>query len=357
MAANPMFTVVPALDLNAQRDVYVGLPVENTNKQTFHRIPIRSSCTESDTGDRRIHVKFVPGSQHVVQSTQGLRRLLIKFPSVFVPGIKVFEASNDNDRTNLSMGFALFDSRVGPSPDETKVMENLDGLAAFLRNNLVQCDRIRRMLKIGGENMTSAQQQVAADMMDLHVARPVDSSMYNRATGSTAQRSGEDRPSPARYCYVKLVAPDPAVSEKYHTFFWTVDGRALKFDTVLGFRNFQAQPFVEVEDIFVSKAVRSIQLKLRECLVVPPAERMQQRYSVCFPDRVCSNAETEEEPVVVQHNPPAPIVDDAIVIEPPAKRMRVVEEDAVEDEPEVCPQPEPSSSGEPSADEAEEQPV
>ena len=221
--------------------------------------------------------------------------------------------------------------------------------------------------------MTSDQQQVAADMMDLHVARPVDSSMYNRAAGSTAPRSGEDRPSPARYCYVKLVAPDPAVSEKYHTFFWTMDGRPLKFDTVLGFRNFQAQPFVEVEDIFVSKAVRSIQLKLRECLVIPPAERMQQRYSVCFPDRVCSNAETEEETVA----PPEPkhtVAADAAAIEPPAKRMRVAEEEtvapkhtvadaaiehmrvveeaAVEDEPEVCPQPEPSSS-----DEAEDQPV
>ena len=48
------------------------------------------------------------------------------------------------------------------------------------------------------------------------------------------------------------------------------------------------QPYVEVEDIFVSKAVRSLQLKLRECLVIPPVERMQQRYSVCFPDRMCT---------------------------------------------------------------------
>lgn len=120
MSDTSMFKVVPAADLQPERDVYMGLPVENTNKQTFHRIPIRSSCTESETGDRRICVKLVPGQQNVVLSCQELRRLLIKFPVVFVPGIKVFEASNDNDRTNLSMGFALYDSRVGPSPEETQ---------------------------------------------------------------------------------------------------------------------------------------------------------------------------------------------------------------------------------------------
>jgi hypothetical protein len=71
-------------------------------------------------------------------------------------------------------------------------------------------------------------------------------------------------------------------------------GQPLNFNTVLGYRNFQVQPFVEVEDIFVSKAVRSLQLKLRECLVIPPVERMQHRYSVCFPDRICSAASAQE---------------------------------------------------------------
>jgi hypothetical protein len=295
MSSGSMFKVVPAVDLKAERDVYVGLPVENTNKQTFHRIPIRSACTESETGDHRLHVKLLQGQSNVVQSIQGLRRLLIKFPPVFVPGIKVFEANNDNDRTNLSMGFAMYDSRVGPSPEETTVMNNLDALASFLRRILVQCDRIRRPLKLGSENMTPEQQQVAADMMDLHVSRPVDASAGRNMSFSMNGR-GDDRPMPARYCYVKLVAPDPNINEKYHTYFWTREGQALDFNTVLGYRNFQVQPFVEVEDIFVSKAVRSLQLKLRECLVVPPVERMQHRYSVCFPDRICSTVTAEDEP-------------------------------------------------------------
>ena len=309
MATNSMFNVIPALDLNAERDVFMGLPVESNTKQTFYRIPIRSSSTESASGDRRMQVKLVPGQTNVVQSIQGLQRLLIKFPQVFVPGIKVFEANNENDRTNMSMGFALYDFRTGPSTDETQMLKNLDGLAMFLRQTMVRCDRIRRVLKLG-ENMTPQQQQVAveirvhfgghvkcalASMMDLHVARPLqersDASVFR---GANAAGQPDDRPPPARYCYVKLVAPDPAVNEKYHTYFWTLDGQPIKFDTVLGFRNFQVQPYVEVEDVFVSKVVRSLQLKLRECLVIPPAERIQHRFSVCFPDRVCTVPSEED---------------------------------------------------------------
>ena len=295
MAANTMFTVVAASELQAERDVLVGLPVENTTKQTFHRIPIRSSNTQSATGDRRLQVKMVASQTHVVQSIQGLQRLLIKFPTVFVPGIKVFEANGENDRTNLSMGFALYDFRTGPTPEESRVVENLDTLAMFLRKVMVRCDRFRRILKLG-DNMTAEQQQVAAEMMDLHVVRPVQ----DRPDSSSHRNSGslfgsDERSTPARYCYVKLVAPDPNINEKYHTYFWTMDGRPLKFDQVLGFRNFQVQPFVEVEDIFVSKAVRSLQLKLRECLVIPPMERIQQRFSVCFPDRVCTAQQPEDD--------------------------------------------------------------
>ena len=70
--------------------------------------------------------------------------------------------------------------------------------------------------------------------------------------------------------------------------------------------NFQVQPFVEVEDVFVSKAVRSLQLKLRECLVIPPVERMQHRFSVCFPDRVCSSRTVEEDGETDEQKRPVP---------------------------------------------------
>ena len=312
-ATNSMFSVVLASELQPERDVFVGLPVENSSKQTFHRIPIRSSCTESSTGnqavlqkgvgnslinqlapDRRMHVKMVSGQSNVVQSIQGLRRLLIKFPTVFVPGIKVFEASGENERTNLSMGFALYDSRTGPTAEESRVIDNLDGLAMFLKKTMVRCDRIRRVLKLG-ENMTAEQQQVAAEMMDLHVVRPAqERSEGTNYRGTFSSFGSDERTTPARYCYVKLVSPDPNVNEKYHTYFWTMDGRPLRFEQVVAFRNFQVVPFVEVEDIFVSKSLRSLQLKLRECLVIPPMERLQQRYSVCFPDRVCAPHQPEE---------------------------------------------------------------
>ena len=76
------------------------------------------------------------------------------------------------------------------------------------------------------------------------------------------------------------------------------------------------QPYVEVEDIFVSKAVRSLQLKLRECLVGPPVERLQHRYSVCFPDRICSAAAAAAEESEDTGGP-------AVCDEPEPKRMRV----------------------------------
>lgn len=349
-----MFHTVAAVDLQAERDVFMGMPSETTNKQTFLRVPLRSSHTESPSGDKRTRVQFVDGNKHIVQSVrsrthhgdvwasgcvQGLRRLLIRFPMCFVPGIKVFEASNENDRTNLSMGFALYDYRNGPTPEEQRVMDNIDGLAAFLRSTLVRCpcDKLqpgnqrahlvlcfRRMLKLDTSNVSP---QVAAEMLDLHVARPVTDRAAT-VPGRTNAPGGGSAPMPSRYCYVKLIAPDPNVNEVYHTYFWTTEGKRVPFDTVRMFRNFHVQPFVEVEDIFVSKAMRSLQLKLRECLVVPPVERMQYRPSVCFPDRVCvpeaedtdvytSNAAASPPPVSDDTPPLPPVVDTAPVLQAP----------------------------------------
>jgi hypothetical protein len=255
----------------------------------------------------------------VVQACQGLQRLLLRFPNAFVPGIKVFEASAEGDRTNLSMGFALYDHRVGPTPEEERVLQNIDALALFLRSNIIKCDRIRRTLKLGPDSMTAPQQQVAVEMMDLHVARPAATPMD--AVGRPRALDGDGASSsggavPSRYCYVKLVAPDPAVSEKYHTYFWTADGRRIPFETVVAYRNFHVIPLVEPEDIFVSKAVRSVQLKLREAIVIPPAERMLQRVSAFFPDRVC-RIKCDKEPVVVvvpdiaSHESPSAVPGDA----------------------------------------------
>lgn len=86
-SSNGIFHVVNADRLDSERDVFVGLPVECNNKQVFHRIPVgtgtvarvcnrlrvlRSSCTETDNGERQIRVQLFPGSTNVVQSTYGL---------------------------------------------------------------------------------------------------------------------------------------------------------------------------------------------------------------------------------------------------------------------------------------------
>ena len=284
MASNSLFHVVEAAQLDAERDVYVGLPVETTNKQTFHRVPVRASRTEA-------RVQLLPGSTHVVQSTQGLRRLLLKFPTSYCPGIKVYHGDGgEADRCNRTLGFALYDQRSGPTPEEVRVQQNIDRLASFIRGLLFRCERIRTTLKLGPATMAPQQQQVAAEMLDLWVARPA---------------SDDKR---GRYCYTKLVTADSNAPEKFHTYFWTPDGNRIPNDVVEGYRNFQIVPFVEVEDVFVSKAVRSMQLKLRECIVYPPAVQASTRFSVCFPDRVCSSSSgaAEEAPPAPQEAPPAP---------------------------------------------------
>lgn len=180
----------------------------------------------------------------------------------------------------------------GPTEEESRVLRNIDDLAAHVRGTMMQCEKIRSTLKLGPATLTMEQSQandpdkeivwhcVLADAMDLHVARPLAASSFNS--------TGEGERSRSRYCYAKLVAPDQNVHEMFHTYFWTPDGRSLPLNQVLGYRNFQVVPFVEVEDVFVSKAVRSMQLKLRECIVYPPNEQPNMRFSVCFPDRVCS---------------------------------------------------------------------
>lgn len=95
-------------------------PVEsggmNNAKQSFHRVPIRSAKLVTED-DRRIPVQFVQNSNTVVQSTKGLRRLLLKFPQAFVHEIKSYE-SEGGGRSNLTMGFSLFDSRFGATEEQ-----------------------------------------------------------------------------------------------------------------------------------------------------------------------------------------------------------------------------------------------
>ena len=79
------------------------------------------------------------------------------------------------------------------------------------------------------------------------------------------------------------VLPTSNAPEMFHTFFWTPsrggatahrtdrDGTSIPHDVVMRYQNFHVVPYVEIEDIFVNKAVRSVQLKLRECIVTKRA--------------------------------------------------------------------------------------
>lgn len=287
-----LFKVIDVADLNAERDVLIGLPVESTNKQTYHRVPIRSSSLET-LDDRKVRSQFLPGTRTVVQNCRGLPRFALRFHPVFAPGIKVYDSATEDPssaspRVNMSFGFSLYDNRNGPTPEEERIIQNIDGLSSFIRRTLMTCDKLRTTLKLGAPNMPSEQQKVLADTMDLHIVRPA----VDPAQTSSMKRqrdNGEERMS-SRYCYVKIVPNEPNIPEVFRTYFWTPDGKPIPHSTVMGWRNFQAIPVVEVEDVFVNKAMRSIQLKLRECIITPPQERMTRRPSLLFPTQLCDSA-------------------------------------------------------------------
>lgn len=326
-----MFNVVSAATLDPERDALLCLPQEGQgSKQSFFRVPVRSSVTTTADEQQRIRVTLVPGCSGVVQHPRGLRRLLIRFPMSYVPRVNTFDNNDGGERAaNLSMGFALFDSMVGPTAEQTTIMRNIDALAQWIRLTMLRCDRIRVPLKLtgtaGGGTFTHEQAIVAADMMhDVFVAKQLESpppsappaGMGGKAPsaggrGGSAVETGSGARPRARYCYVKLVSPHGNAPEIFHSYFYTPAGKPIPFNTVVAWQNFHAEPFVEVEEVFVSKAVKCLQMKLRECIVTPPMERAQRRFSVAFPEVVCKSTEEpspdeeEEVPVEKEEEPPA----------------------------------------------------
>ncbi len=64
-------------------------------------------------------------------------------------------------------------------------------------------------------------------------------------------------------------------------------------------QNFRVVSFVEFEDIFCSKALRSLQMKLRKCIVYPPPGRPNHRFSAAYPQRMCTREPRERRTLVV----------------------------------------------------------
>lgn len=136
MSAASIFNVIKAWELDAERDLLIAMPTEGNNKQAFYHtdivicffednisalwVPVRSSNLHGPDG-RIARVQMVAGQTHIVQTTQGLRRILIEFPQAYCPGIKVYQqesceggggtgAANNTERaSNVVLPFALFD--------------------------------------------------------------------------------------------------------------------------------------------------------------------------------------------------------------------------------------------------------
>ena len=91
-----MFQVLKAWELEPERDIFVSLPncnaasdQQNSNKQAFFRVPVRSSNVLNAEG-QTTRVQMLPGEANVTMSTSGLRRVLLEFPQAYTPGIKVY---------------------------------------------------------------------------------------------------------------------------------------------------------------------------------------------------------------------------------------------------------------------------
>lgn len=67
--------------------------------------------------------------------------------------------------------------------------------------------------------------------------------------------------------------------------------------------------------------MHSLQMKLRECIVIPPPERPSLRFSVAFPERVCTRTAAD---VLTD----SPAKRSRTVSPPPPLTARVEEEDA-----------------------------
>lgn len=275
-ATRDVFVVCPATELDAERHAVMAVPTEGS-KNGGHRVPIRAAA------DGAANPIFVPGTHRVAQSAGGLRRLLVKFPESYCHSIKEHAVTLEGDRANLSLGFALFDPRAGPTEEEERVMKNIDAFSDWVKSTMVGCERIRTVVGLGAANMNEAKQRMVAEHIDLCVSKPA----AEPAPHHNHNKSSEPPRPRGRYCYVKIVPPSPTVSELFLTYWWAPNGTPMSLDTVRRMQNFRVVPFVEMEDVYCNKALRSLQMKLRECIVIPPTERPTQRFSAAFPQRVC----------------------------------------------------------------------
>lgn len=295
------FRVIPAMELRPESHLVLGTPQDASGptKATFHRVPIRARMMAAGGGAAVVSPQFVAGSTAVVGNVhQGLRRALIKLPKSHTFGINEYQnmggGGGDNDRTNVVLGVSLYDPRVGPTAEQTTVIKNLEDTALWIRQTMFASPQIRTTLGLGPANMPEEKQRTAAELMDLAIVRYPkagtgggDHHINNNKRGRDADGSAATVGAPK--IYGKIVSPDgaPNIPEPLLTWFWTPDGTPLTLDQVRQFRSFDVEMYVELDTVFASKSVRSVQLKVREVVVWPPAVRPTQRYSVVFQNQVC----------------------------------------------------------------------
>lgn len=271
-----MYHAIPIEKVKPEQDMYVALPIEQPvpgTKSNYHRCHIRSQNVQYDNAT----IQLAEGCTNVVQSSRGLSRVLLRFPQMFCPGIKA-HVDDKTNKTQYTLGFALYDSRNEErTKEEEAILSAVDSLSAWLRRTFLSHKKIRKVLNMHAD-MGATEAAMAADMLDVHISRPL----------------AEDQKT--RYVYTKLVPPAGNVPVCYHTVFWSPEGKRVPFNQVLEAGGaLTIEPLVEIEELFASKSVRSLQLRTRECIVHLRENKVNTRQSLCFPEvAVEAEQETEE---------------------------------------------------------------
>lgn len=285
-------------DIDAARDVVLCMPAAARPGARYPenvRIPVRSSWVDGR------YLEYVSGSRTVVapDAADRLRHLILSFPDgCFTHGVRTF----DNDRgatASVLLSFALYEPRSAesasadgaatgpplpgpPPPAAAQALERLDALSAFLSAACIGCDALRRSAGLTTDELDPT----------MSVVRPAHGGV--------------------RYCNAKVVvaAVGKGKGAAPATKFLTPNGGTVPLERVREWRNFRVAPYVDVDEIFVSGGRRSLQLKLRECVVYPPSATAPppvatRRPSVAFPDRMCGAASAEDEDVDSSSSPSA----------------------------------------------------
>ena len=309
---HPTIRVINVEELEPHVDIALGFPLTKDlegGKMGYHRVPIRCR-TDTDCPP-------------VCKNTAGLRRLALRFENVWVPHIRAYgdegASLNPDPGAVVRMCIALggkkrpdavarmcmaltgnkkFDN-VGDCTG-TIAIERLDEATRWIRKHMVLQPEIRQALGIAmgcKKEMTEETAEVYAETLDtVNIVKPSTTNPWVKEAGEEEEEEEEEgeqegvetrgegglSPSaPVRYIYPKVAA-----TGYYRSLLRTPSGGTITVAEARAWGNRGCRAdvvLVELESIFSNKLIRSIQLRVLEAIITPPAAGIPRR-SLLHPD-------------------------------------------------------------------------